>query len=193
MLVPLGERVLLIVRHQPECQRLLMLPRFIQRQIDSFPGVFTPLRLELRPKPAEVCDRRVRKVRLRIAGRQFGRGPMLRPFPARIDRIPVETLEGRNAHSGIYKNFVNLTGTDHHCLGLRPNTDHYHGKQRCWRHETARSRHLDLQDSTRAEKVRNSPFSDGIWVRQIRVRALKIQTGAVTIRFPRDHILGHRC
>src|SRR5690242_480838 len=55
-LIPLGKRVRLIIRHDANCQALMMLPRLLEGQVDDVPLELPLLGLDGRPEPAAVRD-----------------------------------------------------------------------------------------------------------------------------------------
>jgi hypothetical protein len=112
--IPLGQRIGLIVRHQADGQRLVVLAGFVQRRVQNLPTILAACGLELRPEPAQVRHRGSRKLhRLARVGRG-GLGPDFGPSRAGEQRLAGVVLEGLNAHIGIDQHIVDhlRTGDD---------------------------------------------------------------------------------
>src|SRR5437763_17214165 len=110
--------MLVIVRHQADSEPLVVTMSFAKGAVDDFPAVFSGLRLELRPEPAQICDagsrkihrarRRIRKCRLR---------PNLGPRRSFVQFLPDKAIEGLDPHPGIYQDVVDFGWTNN--CGLR--------------------------------------------------------------------------
>src|ERR1019366_7556733 len=116
--IPLGQRMLLIVGHQADGQRLAMQARLFERGVENLPADLSFLGLERGPMPTAVCDgslgengfRRHRSERL--GGTGFG------PSETRIQRLAVVSLKSSDPHARVDENAVDFSGPDNDMLGL---------------------------------------------------------------------------
>ncbi len=58
---PFGQWMLLIVRHETNCQRLMMLPGFLESGVNNFPANAIRSGLKFTPEPAAVSNGGIRK------------------------------------------------------------------------------------------------------------------------------------
>src|SRR5947207_8421220 len=106
----------LIVRHETDGKRLMMVTRFLECRIDDLPLDAIGSGLKFVPKPATVGNGRVWKNRLPRKVGLFRRGSFLRPTEPLIQRLTVKSLKGRDPHSGINQYFITR---------FRPDDDHF--------------------------------------------------------------------
>ena len=116
ILIPLGQRIALVVGHQAHVELLPVPPRLVERGVDDVPAVLAAFGLQLRPEPANVRHRGLRKIHLARRIFDLGGRTHLRPLQPRIDRLPVVALKRLDAHSGVHQNVVDHLGTDHRAL-----------------------------------------------------------------------------
>src|SRR5450759_5439141 len=113
--IPLVQRMLLVVGHQADGQRLAMQTRLFERGVQNLPADLSLLGLERGPMPTAVCDGSLGKNGLRrhrserLGGTGFG------PSETRIKRLAVVSLKGSDPHDRVDKNAVNFSGPDN-CL-----------------------------------------------------------------------------
>src|SRR5450759_3645769 len=101
--IPLVQRMLLIVGHQADGQRLAMQARLFERGVENLPADLSFLGLERGPMPTAVCDGSLGENGFRSH---------------RIQRLAVVSLKSSDPHARVDKNAVNFSGPDNDMLGL---------------------------------------------------------------------------
>src|SRR5271157_5077690 len=104
--------MLLVVRHQTNCQRLMVRVRLAQGLVQNLPTHFPLLRLQRLPKPAAIRNRGRGEIHRVCCLLQPYHRAFLRPDEAGVERIPVKALESLDPHPRIHQHLVDLLGTE---------------------------------------------------------------------------------
>src|SRR6266550_7144583 len=109
----------LIVRHEPDGKRLMMLPRFLEGRIDDLPTNAIGCGLKFIPEPATVSNGRVWKNRWGGNLGLFRRWAFFRPTETLIQWLAVEPLKSCDTDSGIDQYLINRLGSHNYQFRLR--------------------------------------------------------------------------
>src|SRR5579871_1438738 len=110
LLIPDGQRMFLVIRHQTDGELLAVLGGVGERAIQNFPPDFALFGLDGFPEPAAVGNGALRKVdRILWRDRSFDR-PFFGPFHALVQSVAVVALERLDAHAGIDEDVVDQPG-----------------------------------------------------------------------------------
>ena len=117
--VPVGHRMLVVVRHDPDGQPLRVTASLGQRVVDDRPAIHSTLGFELRPEPAHIGDARRRKIGVRCRRRIDAGGLRTHFGPADtlVQGLSLESLERLDPHARIHEHVVYLGGTNNRRLG----------------------------------------------------------------------------